>query len=181
MTVELYFCQNCDYQSENYDTWTGFACPKCYRHLKFGDPAQSIESTKNRESVQSRRRRKTGNNARSVDPETRKLYSKFNRELLELRESEEIYYMKRRRILHDEDVVRKEAFVRKTKEAPVVFHAFRTSMTEELDENERLFSGAEVSIPHYLSTPDTLEDSTHLERDLFDDIPFGELIAPSMR
>jgi len=104
---------------------------------------------------------------------------KFNRELLELRESEELHFMERRKALYEEDVNRREAYKRKTEQAPVVFHAFITAMTAELDENERLFSGAEVSTPDDLETPDYQEDYTHLERDLIDEIPFGELIAPS--
>ena len=176
MAVELYFCQNCDYQTETYSTWNGFGCPKCYSHLRFGVPAPSDGSVENRESVQSRRARRKRRKPRN---EAERLYMKFNRELLELRESEELHYMERRRRLHEEDVVRKEAFKRKTEQAPVVFHAFRTTMTEELDENERLFSGAEVSTYDPLETPDYQDDSAHLERDLVDDIPFGELIAPS--
>lgn len=176
MAVEMYFCQKCDYKTETYSTWHGFGCPKCYSHLRYGLPAPSDESLKNRESVQSRRARRKRRKPRN---EAERLYMKFNRELLELRESEELHFMKRRTALYEEDVNRREAYKRKTEQAPVVFHAFRTAMTEELDENERLFSGAEVSTHDPLETPDYQEDSTYLERDLFDDIPFGELIAPN--
>jgi len=178
MAVEVYFCPNCDHQSEIYNIYSGFGCPKCYGNMKFGIPAAlSDDTSKNRVSVQSRRR---GAKQRStVDPTVKELYTGFQRELLDLRESEEVHYMKRRRKIHDEDVVRNEAFKRKAKQAVVVFHAHNNAVTEELDENERLFRDVDVSTPDYLETSDYQEDSTHLERDLVDDIPFGELIAPS--
>ena len=178
MAVEVYFCPNCDHQSEIYNIYSGFGCPKCYGNMKFGiPPSLSDETPKNRESVQSRRR---GAKQRStVDPTVKELYTGFQRELLDLRESEEVHYMKRRRKMHDEDLVSKEAFKRKAEAAVVVFHAWHKNVTEELDENERLFSGVDVSTPDELDTPDYHEDCTHLERDLVDDIPFGELIAPS--
>lgn len=178
MAVEVYFCPNCDHQSEIYNIYSGFGCPKCYGNMKFGiPPALSGEIHENRESVQSRRR---GAKQRStVDPTVKELYTTFQRELLDLRESEEVHYMQRRRTLYEEDVRRKEAYKRKAAAAPVVFHAHNNAVTEELDENERLFRDVDVSTPDYLETPDYQEDSTYLERDLVDDIPFGELIAPS--
>jgi hypothetical protein len=178
MAVEVYFCQNCDHRSETFNAYSGFGCPKCYGNLKYGiPPAPSVESTKNR--LLSRPLRRGGQQRQPVDPTVKELYTTFQRELLDLRESEEIHYMHRRNKIHEENVVRKEAFERKAKAAVVVFHAFNNAVTEELDENERLFSGVDVSTPDELETPDYHEDFTHLERDMVDDIPFGELIAPS--
>ncbi len=177
MAVEVYFCQNCDYQSETYNISSGFGCPKCYGNLKYGIPAPSVESPKNK--LLNRPQRRGGQQRQPLDPTVKELYVSFQRELLDLRESEEVHYMKRRRKMHDEDVVSKEAFKRKAESAVVVFHAWHKNVTEELDENERLFSGVDVSTPDELETPDYQEDYTHLERDLVDDIPFGELIAPS--
>ena len=179
MAVEVYFCQNCDHQSETYNIFSGFGCPKCYGNLKYGIPAPSDESPKNK--LLNRPQRRGGKQRQPVDPTVKELYTGFQRELLDLRESEEVHYMKRRNKIHEENVVRNEAFKRKAEAAVVVFHAFNNKMTEELDENERLFSGVDVSTPDELDTPDYQEDSTDLERDLVDDIPFGELIAPSFR
>jgi len=177
MAVEVYFCQNCDHQSETYNIFSGFGCPKCYGNLKYGIPALSVESPKNK--LLNRPQRRGGQQRQPIDPTVKELYVGFQRELLDLRESEEVHYMKRRRKMHDEDLVSKEAFKRKAEAAVVVFHAWHKNVTEELDENERLFSGVDVSTPDELDTPDYHEDCTHLERDLVDDIPFGELIAPS--
>jgi hypothetical protein len=178
MAVEIYFCRKCDYQSETYNILTGFGCPKCYSHLAFGDPALSGKSSLKGESVQSRRARR--NPKGQMNAEALALYHHFNDQLIEMKVSaDDEYYRRKYQTKQDYDT-RAEVNRRKLAAAPVVFHAFTTQVTEELDENERLFSGVEVSHVDDLDTSDYLDDSMHLERDLFDDIPFGELIAPSM-
>jgi hypothetical protein len=173
MSVEMYFCRNCDYSSEGYSLYTGMSCPSCAGPLDFGRRAEDFKP-----SGQVRRNLSRRRPTNHVDPTASDLYRKFSNDLIEMKMSEEDEFYRRKMEAHKQFVTRKEAYKRQTEAAPIVFATFRTSVTEELSENERLFNGIEVRTTDQLSIPDFLEDSDVEVSDYWSDIPLGEMIAP---
>jgi hypothetical protein len=105
---------------------------------------------------------------------------KAERELIDIRESEEIEAMKRKKERFEEDVKAREAYKRKTAAAPVVFHAYNAVVPDEIHENERLFEGIEVRRIDPLDDSDYQEDSDVPEVDQYPDVPFGVLIGTEL-
>lgn len=172
MTVETYFCRNCAYSSESYDYWKGLVCPECRGILNFGTRPSEFQASPQVRRSHSRRRRLDRNNPHMA------LVKHFNDELMEMKMSEQDEFYRRKRELKHREIVHAEAYKRKTATAPVVFATFRTSVTEELHENERLFNGIEIPRTDPLETTDYQEDYDVPELDYWSDIPFGEMTNP---
>ena len=167
--VGIYYCLSCDYQTSSYSITHGLGCPRCRTGcLSHKRPAKSVESA----PVKRRKR--------SPNPEAAELYQYFTQQLLELRESEEVHFMKRRMRLYEEDTVRKEAYKRRVEQSPFVFYSHRDTIDETLHENEDLFNGINIERTDSLSIPDNQSDEDVELLDYWNDIPYGELVSPGM-
>jgi len=167
--VGIYYCLSCDYQTSSYSITHGLGCPRCkvgcLSHKKMDVP---LEATKPR--------RKSSN----LNPDAVELYKHFNRQLLELRESEEVYFMQRRNRIFEENTVRNEAYKRRVEQAPFVFYSHLDKMDDTLHENEDLFNGINIERTDSLSIPDIQSDEDASNYDYWNDIPLSELVSPRM-
>jgi len=170
MSVGIYYCLSCDFSTSSYSITHGLGCPRC----RVG----CLSNKKRKHPVVSAPRRRSKNS--NLDPTAVELYQHFNRQLLELRESEEIHFMKRRNAIFEENTVRQEAYKRRVEQSPFVFYTHRNSFTDQLHENEDLFNGINVERTDSLSIPDNHEDDDASNYDYWNDVPLSELVSPGM-
>lgn len=171
MAVEVFLCDRCD--------WSGTAspyfsasrrmssglCPKCNSGKLHG-------VSKAAEISHQRRRNK------KIPREQLELQRKFERQLLELKEEEELHFMKRRRKHYEEDENAREFFKRKLEQAPAVFHTHLKRVKDSLHENENLFGDHLVERIDPLIVPSDLLQAEEFLPPIDGDVPFSELVAP---